>query len=85
MESLKIERTKISLEIYGEKINVRRPNVEEVEAMEEKLGNKKDKDSNLKKIRELMASLGLPQKVIKGLETEHLFKVLEFLIGAKKN
>ena len=36
MESLKIERTKINLEIYGEKYKVRRPCLEEIEEMDEK-------------------------------------------------
>jgi hypothetical protein len=82
---MKLERTKISLEIYGEKYPVRRPSVKEVEALERDIKKKSKSDGELILMKKFLVNVGLPMRVLDDLEANHLLQVAEFLTGVKKN
>lgn len=84
METLQIkQRTKITLEIYGEKYPVRKPNVKEAEAFDKKI-SKANSGNAISLTKEFLETLGLPRKVSDDLETDHFMQVADFLMGAKK-
>lgn len=76
------ERTKVTAKIYGRDLSLTKPTVGQIEAMQEKIAN--DKNKSMVVMKEFALGLGLPADVANGMEVEHFQQLIEELCGTKK-
>lgn len=84
--TLKLERTKLAVDAYGEMIELTKPSLFEVMEIEEKI-TAANKDS--KEISKIMIgflkSAGMPDKLLHSMEMGHVLVVCEAIMGKKKD
>lgn len=81
--SLKIEKKKMEIELYGTKHLLRFPTTDEVEALTEKLDAEKDPAKLMKLMREYLESLGLSKDV--KVDSVDFTELIAFVNNPKKN
>ena len=84
MSSFKIERKKISVEIYGNKYELSKPKFTQVVETQDQLESMSAKEKFIK-IKSNLIEAGLPESVIDDMDTDDLLALLEHLNGVKKN
>jgi hypothetical protein len=87
--SFELKRTELKINVYGEDYELRSPTVDEVAELQERI-EKLDDDSPLKTLpvmKSYLSSLGLPEKVVSGLEAKHFIQLVSWVNGeeSKKN
>jgi len=85
MEALKFERTKVSLEIYGEKLEVFRPTKAQHRMVLERVSTTEDPIEVEKAWSEFLVNLGIPQAIVENLEVSHMRDLIDHMCGVKKN
>jgi len=79
------EPTKVLINILGKEYSVRKPTIGEVEENAEMAkGSDKDPSTTIKNVVAFVAKLGIPEDVLRNLETEQLTEIMEYLNGSKK-
>lgn len=79
----KFERTKITLEIYGESYDLTRPTFKRAMELKKKSEDKSEAETQEVMV-ELLADLGLPSDITLGMEIEHVGELLEYIMPSKK-
>ncbi len=78
------ESAKIKAKIYGSTVELSRPTVGMIEALEEQrsvMGNDKDK---MVLMKSFLKTLGMPEDLTAKMEIEHYTQLIEFLMAPKK-
>ena len=78
--SFEVERSKITVKIYGQSYELTKPKVKQVKEVQEA---SKEKDQ-IKAMIDLMEMLGLPRDVTEEMEMDHLSQLLAYLGDSKK-
>lgn len=84
--TLKLERSKVIVDAYGEMVELTRPSLFEVMELEEKIKSLKDTPTEL--VKEMIAFLvrrGFPETLIKSMEAVHVIEVCQALSGKKND
>lgn len=84
---LKLERTVIKAEIYGQQVSLSRPKFGKALALESelsKLQEAKDIQGQISLMKGFLAECGCPSELVDELEIEHLSQLIEVLSGSKK-
>lgn len=82
--SLKFERSKVSVEIYGEKLELRKPTFGESVELSKKIKENGGEENSTEIIMQFLESLGLPKQLLQSMEAEHVVTLLEHISGKKK-
>lgn len=83
---LKLERSKIAIDVYGEMVECTRPSLDEAIALEAEINEAKgDSAKMLSVMKAFLSRCGFPEKLTGSMETGHLFLVIEALSGKKKD
>lgn len=78
------ESATIKARIYGQSVELRRPTVGMIEAMEDQRAVlDKDKDK-MALMKNFLSKLGMPEDLLGKLELDHYTQVIEFLLSPKK-
>ena len=80
---LKLQRTKLEIDVYGESYNLRRPTVEEQDNYGKEVKNLKENEQTAVLIS-LIDKCGLPKKIQLGMEAQHLLQVVSALMPTEK-
>jgi hypothetical protein len=80
---LKLERTKLKIDLYGEIIEASKPTYGEVEALERELKEAKEDQPKITAV--VKGFLGRSGIDASKVEVEHLFQIIELITGKKKN
>jgi hypothetical protein len=80
---LKIEKTKVEIELYGEAYSLSRPTVRQSQDYGKKVKDASDQETS-DLVIDLLDSCGLPKKVTLDMEMEHLEMVIGALIPSSK-
>ena len=81
------QRSKVTLEIYGQSYEVSRPTIGLAKRMQEEIALVRSEggDRNLALLIQFLSDLGLPAEVSESLEIDHFNQVVEFLLTPKKS
>lgn len=84
---LELKRRVLDLDLYGEKYELRFPTQGQVDSHAKKAldyidGKSKKSENQL--VREFLEEMGLPQKICKETEQEHVLEIFNTLTAAKK-
>jgi len=82
MSELKLEKRKLSVDVYGEKENLLFPSVRQQKAYLEEL--LKEGADEIALTSKYFTDLGMSEKSIESLELPHMYEVLEVISGQKK-
>lgn len=84
-DKMKIVKTKIDVEIYGEQISLRKPSVLETKQYREDL-KKLDENADASDVMQsFLEKMGLPKELYVQLELGHIVEILDLITSAKKN
>lgn len=83
MNKLTFSKRKLTVEVFGEEIQMDYPTVRQFKAYEEKLNDDKAKPFDV--MFDFIAELGMDPKIIDELEPSQLTTLIETLQGIKKN
>lgn len=79
---LKLERTKLKIDLYGEIVEIKKPTYGEVEWLESEIKEASGDEEKAKTIvKKFFVTLGLDPS---NIEVDHLFQILELITGKKK-
>lgn len=80
-------RTSVEVELYGQKFIIKKPSVAKIEELQDKLDGIDDKSGKLtlNTIGRWLMDLGISKDILKEIELEHLFVLVQELSGVKKN
>lgn len=81
---MKLERTKIELELYGEVFNLRKPTFKEAREYREELTKLGSESDATVVIESFLEKMGLPKEKFQDLEFDHVNEIMEFLLISKK-
>lgn len=87
---LVFERTTAKLWMYEEELSVSAPTVEQVQSLQENAkkleGSDQEAKDSFEKVCEMLAGLGVPERITKKMETAHIDSLIKFLLtNVKKN
>jgi hypothetical protein len=80
---VKLEKTKIELDVYGTVYNLSRPSFKQALDLKEKNKDKSEEEAN-EIMLEFLESLGLPKNVTMDMEVDHVTQILDVLMPSKK-
>lgn len=84
--TLKLERTKVLVDAYGEMVELSKPSLYEVIELEDRLKIiKEDGKAVIKEMIEFLKRRGFPENLISSMEPDHIAQVIEALSGKKKD
>jgi hypothetical protein len=81
---MKLEKTKLQIEIYGEQLELRAPNYLEASEYRMALNNLSEKSEATEIIKGFLIKLGLTEAVFNSLEMGHVQDILEYVLTPKK-
>lgn len=84
--TLKLERSKVIVDAYGEMVELTKPSLFEVMELEEKIKSLSEQPTEL--VKEMIAFLvrrGFPEALIKSMEAGHVMEVCQALSGKKND
>lgn len=84
---MEFKRTQVQANIYGEVFTLRRPSFDERESFSEAMAEAMKADDTkaiIKLQREFVVKMGVPDKVLRSMEAEHVDALAIELIGKKK-
>lgn len=84
MAEYKIERKKLSVEIYGTEYAISKPKFKQVIDMQEKL-QALPAEEKFKYISKFLADTGIPEDVLGDMDADSVIELLEVINGSKKN
>ncbi len=76
---MKFERSELNIDLYGEQIKIRFPNVKEVDLFSKKLVESNEIDATL----DFLDGLGLKKELSLNMEADHLKQIIEALTQGK--
>lgn len=79
---LKLEKSKFKIEIFGNIVEIRKPNWSEIEKFQDAA---EDDKGSMSRTRELFVNIGIPAEIVKDLEMEHITAIMELLVPKKKD
>lgn len=79
----KFERTKQTIDIYGEVYNVSRPTFKRSLELGKQSDKKSDEESQ-ELMLDFLEEMGIPKKVTMDMEVDHVTTLIEFLMPSKK-
>jgi len=80
---LKLEKTKSSIDLYGEVFELRCVSVSDSEALSKSLKDLKEEEE-LPMLVKFLDDLGLPEAKTQSMEVAHLKQVIEYIMPSKK-
>lgn len=83
MELVFDKRTEIKLSVYGQTYTLKKPTIKQVKSFESRMKDSSGKEMEM--ASEFLNELGLPIEVTENLEVDHFSKIVESLMGVKKN
>lgn len=82
---LKLTRSILKLDIYGEIVELKKPTFGEVESLEKMIKESSgDSEKTKEVLKSFLTSCGLQPELMQKMELEHVFQVVELLSGKKK-
>lgn len=81
---MKLEKTKVELEIYGEKVAMKLPTYKEATEYRTELNALPTSSDAAEVIKKFLVAMGLPEAMFDQLEMNHVTEVLEFILAPKK-
>ena len=81
---MKLERTVLILDLYGEEISLKRPTFLEAEQYQEQLRASEKTDETTSVLKSFLEKMGLPKEKFESLEFDHVALILESLLTPKK-
>lgn len=82
---MKLQRTVIELELYGEKFTLRKPTFKEASEYKDKLLKLDPNDDATEIMKGMLELLGLPKAKFDELELDHVNELMQVLLYSKKN
>ena len=83
---LKLEKSSFKIDVFGEVIDIRKPNWSEIEQFQEKILDKDGNElSSLVRTRELLIKIGLSESQAAALEIDHVTAIMDLIIPKKKD
>jgi len=83
VQEFELKRTKMSITVYGQKFEVKKPTVREIENFQSQLSSEETND--METMTSFLVSLGFNADIIKDMEMDHFMDLLSYLTGVKKN
>lgn len=80
---MKLEKTIIEVEVYGQKFELKKPNFKQSQAYREEL-LKADSDV-AKCMKDYLEILGMPAGLFEELEVDHITQIMDLVSSVKKN
>ncbi len=81
---MKLVRTVLEVDVYGEKITLRRPNYKEAQAYRDSLKKIGEESDATDLVMEFLETLGMPKEVFLRLELAHVNQIMEVIAGVEK-
>ena len=81
---MKITRTVIEVEIYGEAVKLKRPNYKETQDYRENLKKLAEHEDAGPVMKSFLVKMGLPEGLFEELEMTHISDILDLISGSKK-
>jgi len=78
---LKLVKNVIRVDVYGEKIEISKPNIKQVIEYQKKV---KEDEENVEVVLDFLAELGLPKDKAYSLTPDDLQLIVEALVSSKK-
>jgi hypothetical protein len=82
---MKIVKTILEIEIYDQKIEMRKPTFKESQQYRESLLKMGENGDAADVMMAFLESLGLPKEIFESLEFGHITQIMELVTGSKKN
>lgn len=80
------EKSKVKVKIYGREYDVEAPTVKQVIEINKAMKGHKDDDIAVTDLMiDFVSKLGIPKEMLESLEIHHFNKLVEGLVGSKKN
>lgn len=84
MSTFKIERKKLTIDIYGTVYEISKPKFKQILETQEKVEGLNPTEK-FKYIRQSLIDCGIPEAVIDDLDGESMVELIEIVNGSKKN
>ncbi len=82
---MKLQRTVIELDLYGEKLTQRKPTFAEASEYRKQLLSLSESEDASGLMANLLESLGLPKDKFQSLEFDHVNEIMQAVVYSKKN
>lgn len=79
---LKLNKSKFKIEIFGQVVEIRKPNWSEIEKFQEDVS---EEAGSMSRTRELFVQIGIPSEIVSELEMDHITAIMELLVPKKKD
>jgi len=81
---MKLVKTIIDLDVYGEKVELKKPTYKEAQDYRDELLKLKDNESATEVMKQFLFKMGLPLNTFDQLEIAHVSELMEALTDSKK-
>ena len=79
----KFERSKVGINLYGQELELVKPSLRKISAMQERLQN--PEEANITVFIDFLVECGMPKELAEDIEFDHANDLVVHLCGAKKN
>lgn len=84
MSKLQLKKRFLEVDCYGEEYKLSFPSLSQAATYKEQCGDGQDEGKILVYLLDLLDDLGLPKKVSKDMEIDHVMQIMEALMPEKK-
>lgn len=81
---MKLVKTIIDLEVYGQKVELKKPTFKEAQEYRDQLLKLTDSESSVEVMKMFLNKMGLPLETFDELEIAHVSELMEALMDSKK-